>query len=49
MTEQIIVLALVTVVAIVVVVGSIKYKIAMIHEEEAEWDALIERVRRGKP
>lgn len=48
MTEQIIVLVLVTIVAIAVVVGSIKYKVAMIHEEEAKWDALIERVRNGR-
>lgn len=47
MTTQLVVLALLIVLAIVIIIASIRYRIAEVREDEAAWDALIERVRRG--
>lgn len=48
MNMQLVILVVVLILAIAVVAWSIRWHIAEVHEDEAAWDALIERVRGGE-
>lgn len=48
MNIQLVILVVVMMLAIAVVVWSIRWHIAEVREDEAAWDALIDRVRGGE-